>query len=130
MQRCAHQKSNSWVHHTYTLFGEFFVDGVSDFDLIEVDASEPPAQPATSVICKDGTYHTRDGRQVRVLCTDALGAYPVAALVRHPAFLSFQEAEHMFMYSKDGQEVAYCGDMDDEYYSSLALVKVGEAASA
>jgi hypothetical protein len=40
------------------------------------------APPAPALIDASRTYRTRDGREARILCTDAPGDYPVIALVR------------------------------------------------
>lgn len=41
---------------------------------------------------------TRDGRNVRILCTDAKSDYPIVALVEN-----FSDNEMLFSYSKDGE---------------------------
>ena len=48
---------------------------------------------------------TRDGRNVRIICTDAKGDEPIIALI----YNNIREEENVFTYNRDGY---FCGDKD------------------
>lgn len=48
---------------------------------------------------------TRDGRAVRIICTDAKGDEPIIALV----YNNIREEENVYTYNRDGY---FCGDND------------------
>lgn len=69
---------------TWTGDGHFYKSRTeSEADLIEAAQPEPISpEPVMSNISLDKTYCTKDGRAVRILCTDAKGDYPVVGLLR------------------------------------------------
>ena len=59
---------------------------------------------------------TRDGREVRIICTDAKGDEPIIALV----YNNIREEENVYTYNRDGY---FYGDNDSCLDLFFALVK-------
>ena len=72
---------------------------------------------------------TRDGRKVRIVCTDAKGTYPVTALVEHYDGTS----ENAFVFTEDGRYLADGTDEKDLFFPSeknIGWVNVWEGMRA
>ena len=54
---------------------------------------------------------TRDGREVRIICTDAKGDEPIIALV----YNNIRDEENVYTYNRDG----YCYNNNDSYLDLL-----------
>ena len=59
---------------------------------------------------------TRDGRAVRIICTDAKGVEPIIALV----YNNIREEENVYTYNRDG---CFCNNNDSCLDLFFALVK-------
>ena len=75
----------------------------------EFDLTEYLKNPSQKVI-------TRDGREVRIICTDAKGDEPIIALV----YNNIREEENVYTYNRDGY---FYGDNDSCLDLFFALVK-------
>ena len=72
---------------------------------------------------------TRDGRKVRIVCTDARGTYPVTALVEHYDGTS----ENAFVFTEDGEYLADGTDKKDLFFApekKIGWVNVWEGMRA
>ena len=75
----------------------------------EFDLTEYLKNPSQKVV-------TREGREVRIICTDAKGDEPIIALV----YNNIREEENVYTYNRDGY---FYGDNDSCLDLFFALVK-------
>ena len=72
----------------------------------EFNLEEYLANPSQKLI-------TRDGRKVRILCTEARGSYPIVALVERKN----SEVDDTFSYTKDGRFLTIKTDERDIFFA-------------